>query len=133
MSADPGPDRSDSGPLRRTLTPLTLGQLDHTWMTRAGCTRRPDLPWTDDAHRVEDEIRGVMARVCTGCPVRERCRRYASDAFASAGFWAGGFRGGAYTGDLLDLLAELDTTELDEHYQSSARRAGFVHRKALAS
>ncbi|MFC3689957.1 WhiB family transcriptional regulator [Aquipuribacter hungaricus] len=102
-------------------------------MTRGACTRRPDLPWTEDAHRVEDEIRAVMARVCTGCPVRERCRRYASDTFASAGFWAGGFRGGAYTGDLLDLLAELDTTELKEHYEPSARRARSVHRKALAS
>ena len=117
----------------RTVTPETLARLDHSWMTSARCARRTDLPWTEDAHRVEDEVREVMARVCRVCPVRGFCRRYASDTYAPAGFWAGGFRGGAYTGDLLDLLAELDTTELEEHYEPSARRARHVHRKALAS
>ena len=118
---------------RRTLTPVTLGRLDSRWMTRAACTRRLDLPWTDDAHRVEEEIRAVMAAVCSRCPVRGYCRRYAKDTYAAAGFWAGGFRGGAYTGDLLDLLAELDDTEVDAHFEPSAHRARFVHRKALAS
>ena len=128
MSA-PGPTPS----VPRTVRADLLARLDHSWMTRATCARRADLPWTEDAHRVEDEIRAVMARVCTTCPVRGYCRRYATDTYASAGFWAGGFRGGAYTGDLLDLLAELDTHEVEQHFEPSARRARFVHRKALAS
>lgn len=117
----------------RTVTPETLGGLDHSWMTRASCARRPDLPWTEDAHRVEEEIREVMARLCARCPVRGYCRRYATKSYASAGFWAGGFRGGAYTGDLLDLLAELPEDEVLAHYEPHARNAQQVHRKALAS
>ena len=76
---------------------------------------------------MEDEIREVMTRVCRACPVRGFCRRYASDSYASAGFWAGGFRGGAYTGDLLDLLAELDEQEVEDNYEPEARKARHVH------
>lgn len=114
----------------RTVTPQALAGIYHGWMTQALCAKRPDLPWTEDPHRVEDEIREVMARVCR---VRGYCRRYANDTHASAGFWAGGFRGGAYTGDLIDLLAELDDDEVDANYEPQARRARHVHRKALAS
>lgn len=117
----------------RRVTPETLAELDHQWMTRAACALRPDLPWTEDAHRVEDEIREVMAGICARCPVRGYCRRYANKSYASAGFWAGGFRGGAYTGDLLDLLAELPEDEVQAHYEPHARNARHVHRKALAS
>ena len=116
----------------RTVTPALLAQHDHRWMTRARCVKRPDLPWTEDAHRVEDEIREVMARICHACPVRAHCRRYANRTYVSAGFWDGDFRG-AYTGDLLDLLAELGDTEVQVHYEPYARRARDVHRKALAS
>ncbi len=102
-------------------------------MTHAACARRPDLPWTEDPHRVEDEVREVMARVCARCPVSRQCRRYANRTHASAGFWDGDFRGGAYTGDLLDLLADLDEDEVWAHFEPNARRARHVHRKALAS
>ena len=44
-----------------------------------------------------------------------------------------GVGGGAYTGDLLDLLAELDDDEVGANYEPQARRARHVHRKALAS
>jgi hypothetical protein len=120
-------------PVPRTVSPALLGRLDHWWMTRAACVRRPELPWTEDAHRVEDEIREAMARVCRTCPVRRQCVDYSRATHASAGFWGGGFRGGAYTGDLLDLLAELDEDEVRNHYALSAAAARHVHRKALAS
>lgn len=117
----------------RTPTPETLAQYDHAWMTQARCAQRLDLPWTEDAHRVEEEVREVMARLCRACPVRGYCRRYAVGTYASAGFWAGGFRGGAYTGDLPDLLAELPEAEVQAHYEPNASHAGHVHRKAMAS
>lgn len=120
-------------PRRPTVGTAESAGLDHQWMSQATCVRRADLPWTEDAHRVEDEVREVMARVCQRCPVRGCCRRYATDCCASAGFWAGGFRGAAYTGDLLDLVAELDEDEVRAHCEPHARRAGFVHRRALAS
>lgn len=115
----------------RTVTPETLGGLDHQWMAGAACARRLDLPWTDDAHRVEDEIRDAMARVCRACLVRGCCRRYAEQACTSAGFWAGGFRDGVDPADLLDLLAELDEQEVVAHHEPNMGHARQVHRKAL--
>lgn len=117
----------------RTPTPETLAQYDHAWMTRACCAQRLDLPWTEDAHRVDEATREAMARVCQTCPVRGDCRRYATGTYVSAGFWAGVFRGGAYTGDLLDLLAELPDDEVQAHYAPNAHNTPHVHRKALAS
>lgn len=118
---------------KRSVSPTGSACLDHRWMSRAACTERLELPWTEDAHRVEAEIRDLMARVCRACPVRGYCRRYATQAHASAGFWAVDFRGGAYIGDLVDLLAELPDAELHAHYEPEARKARAVHRRALAS
>lgn len=115
----------------RTVTPETLAGLDHHWMTGAACARRLDLPWTEDAHRVGDGIREVMARVCRACPVRGCCRRSAEQACASAGFLARGFRDGVDAADLLDLLAELDEQEVVAHHEPNTGHARQVHRKAL--
>ena len=117
----------------RTATPELLARQDHRWMTHAACTRHPDLPWTDDEHRVDDENREAMAHICRACPVRAHCRRYANRTRVSAGFWDGDFRGGAYTGDLFDLLAQLDVDQVQVQYEPYARRARHLQAKALAS
>ncbi|WP_380163788.1 WhiB family transcriptional regulator [Jannaschia sp. R86511] len=117
----------------RTVTPETLAGLDHQWMTRASCARRPDLPWTEDAHRVPDGVREAMAQLCRACPVWDCCRHYAKASYASAGFWAGSFRDGVDTPDLLKLLTELGDEPLGADCGQDADRARPPQRKAVAT
>ena len=61
-----------------------------SWMQRGSCvTRRPDLPWLLDRHRVDEDDRATMAMVCDGCPVRSACSTFAEQAKVKGGFWAG--------------------------------------------
>lgn len=58
-------------------------------MRAAACVDRPDLPWTNDADRLRPVQVRAMGRVCGGCPVRNYCAAYATEAGVTGGFWAG--------------------------------------------
>ena len=62
------------------------------WMPFAACLDRPDLPWTTDTGQLSTAQVQAMARVCSGCPVRDHCAAYAVEAHITGGFWAGSDR-----------------------------------------
>ncbi|MGL5857879.1 MAG: WhiB family transcriptional regulator [Angustibacter sp.] len=73
------------------MTGTSAGELAR-WVERAACASRPDLPWIDDAHRVDADARAAMAGLCASCPVAAQCRAFADHTKANAGWWAGTHR-----------------------------------------
>ena len=62
---------------------------DTTWMARAACAGRLDLPWTLDAAGVTPWQAATMQSICDGCPVLFDCLNAVDDLDVTGGWWAG--------------------------------------------
>ena len=63
-----------------------------SWMDRAACANRPDLPWTLDAADVTPWQAASMRAVCDACPVLFDCLAAVDDLDVTGGWWAGNDR-----------------------------------------
>lgn len=63
------------------------------WMTRAACADVPELPWLVESEHVTAFKAARMRSICSACPVRGACERYADDQHMTVGWWAGQDRG----------------------------------------
>ena len=67
-----------------------MGHDDHTWRAQAACRGAAPGLFFPDGHEPGywEQVAEVKA-ICSGCPVRERCRAWALAHPAERGVWGG--------------------------------------------
>lgn len=66
-----------------------MSTIDFSWVQRATCGGRAELPWLRDSVEISPWETETMRAVCSGCPVSAECLAAVTALKVCGGWWAG--------------------------------------------